>query len=83
MIIKIFSINDVKAASFGQPFFAMNKGIAVRMFSDLVNDKNSMVSKHPDDFKLYMLGEFDDNSGGLSPVAQPEFLHSASEFVNV
>lgn len=83
MIIKIFSINDVKALSFGQPFFAVNKGIAVRMFSDLVNDKNSMVSKHPDDFKLYMLGEFDDNSGGLSPVAQPEFLHSASEFVNV
>ena len=82
MIVKVFSIHDVKASTFGQPFFAVNKGIAVRMFADLVGDKQSMVSKHPDDFKLYLLGDFDDNSGGLSPLAQPEFLHSASEFVN-
>ena len=81
MVIKVFSIHDVKASTFGQPFFAVNRGIAVRMFSDLVSDKNSMVSKHPDDFKLYELGAFDDNSGGLSPLAQPDFLHCASEFV--
>ena len=83
MKVKVFSVRDEKANSFGQPFFAVNDNIARRMFSDLVEDPKSMVARHPDDFKLYSLGEFDDNSGELSPLAQPEFLAHGVDFINV
>lgn len=82
MLLKVYSIYDEKAKCFGQPFFMAHNGMALRAFSDLIQDKNTMVAKHPSDFKLYVLGEFDDNSGGLSTLAQPEFLSNALDFVN-
>lgn len=76
----VYSIMDVKAAVFGRPFVQLNNAVAMRTFSDLAKDAQSEISRHPEDFKLFRLGEFDDNSGVLSPVAQPEFLASGSDF---
>lgn len=78
---QVYSILDVKSSVFSQPFFMVSKGVALRNFGDLVNDPQTTISKHPSDFKLYFIGEFDDNSGGLSPLAQPEFICSADDFV--
>lgn len=81
MELKVYAIHDAKAKCFGQPFFMAQNGQAIRSFSDLVNDKQSMVSKHPGDFKLYCVGSYDDNSGEFVSAAQPEFLANASDFV--
>lgn len=81
MILKIFSVFDEKACIFGQPFFLPHNGVALRSFSDLVQDNQTNVCRHPEDFKLYCLGSYDDNSGGLISVAQPEFLANATDFV--
>jgi len=82
MIIKVFSIFDDKAQIFSNPFFMPHTGMATRAFADLVNDGQSNVSKHPSDFKLYQIGEFDDVAGSLIAVAQPVFVNSAIEFVD-
>lgn len=82
MEVKIFSIFDEKGKAFMPPFFRPHHGQAVRDFSDLVSDKSTSINKHPEDFKLYCLGVFDDVSGGLSPVAQPEFIGNAKDFLN-
>ena len=82
MVTKIFAIHDDKAQCFSNPFFLPHRGLAIRNFSDLVVDPQSNVSKHPSDFKLYQIGEYDDCSGGLSPLAQPEFIATASDFLN-
>lgn len=58
MVIRMFAILDVKADAFNTPFFFPSKGQAVRAFSDLVNDGQSMVHKHPEDYKLVDCGEF-------------------------
>lgn len=81
MLLKVFSIRDEKGKCFGQPFFMAHNGMALRAFSDLIQDNKTTVNHHPEDFKLYLLGEFDDNSGGLSDVPQPEFLAHATDFV--
>ena len=80
MVIKIFSIQDKVTGIFSQPHFVAHKGQMLRMFSDEVNNPESMFSKHPADFSLYYLGEYDDNAGCIAPVAQPEFICCASEF---
>jgi len=81
MVLKVFSIFDVKASVFSQPFFSTHNGTALRSFSDLVGEQGTSVCKHPEDFKLYCLGEYDDNSGALLSKPQPEFLANASDFV--
>jgi len=82
MLIKIFSIFDDKAQVYSNPFFMPHTGMATRAFADLVNDGQSNVAKHPSDFKLYQIGEFDDCSGGLTAVPQPVFINAAIEFVD-
>lgn len=65
MRYKIFSVRDRAIDAFGQPFFASSTGGAIRGFSDEVNRtaENNQLNKHPEDFDLYLLGEFDDSTG--------------------
>lgn len=80
MKIHVFSILDEKSKVFSQPFFMTAKGQAVRAFSDLVADKNSAIARHPEDYRLYLLGEFDDLSGAFVSLPQPEYLYAGSDF---
>ena len=65
MINVICSVKDRAADAFGRPLFVPSVGLAIRSFTDEVNrsaDDNQM-HHHPDDFDLYELGTFDDNTG--------------------
>lgn len=80
MMLSIFAVFDSKAAVFGTPFFDQQEASAIRNFSDAVNDSsnpNNMWHKHPEDFSLFHLGEFDNNSGELVPNI-PKSLVTAS-----
>lgn len=82
MKVSVFSILDVKSGVFSQPFCMQARGAAVRAFADLVADKSTSISKHPADYRLHLLGEFDDNSGALLPLPQPEFLYAGTDFID-
>lgn len=72
MKTSVYSVFDAKAAVYGVPFFMPKDGMAVRAFTDLANDSNTMCGKHPEDFTLFKIGEFDDATGqvvGNTPVA--------------
>lgn len=65
MRYKILAVRDRAIDAFGQPFFSVSVGGAVRGFADEINraGENNQLNKHPDDFDLYLLGEFDDSNG--------------------
>jgi len=65
MRYKVLAIRDRAIDSYGQPFFSASVGGAVRSFSDEVNrpGENNQLHKHPEDFDLFLLGEFDDQTG--------------------
>jgi hypothetical protein len=49
---------------YSQPFLEVKDGTAIRAVQDLViNDKTHAFAKHPSDFSLHKLGEFDDITG--------------------
>lgn len=81
MKVKIFSILDAKTGAYMQPFFALAIGQAARMFGDNVNDTTSGMNKHPEDYVLYHIGEFDDNSGELTPTG-PNYVNKALDFIS-
>ena len=81
MIQKVFGVRDSKALAFLQPYFSNSVGAAVRAFADEVNDGKGMITKHPEDFLLYELGEFDDNSGEFKCTVPIKMLGSGKDFV--
>jgi len=80
MILQIFTIYDSKIESYMKPFYASTKGEAVRMFSDGLKEGDSLIAKHPEDFTLFHLGEYDDSSARFSPLETPHSLGVGSEF---
>lgn len=65
MIMRCYSVYDRKTLAYGLPYFAPTDGAAVRTLSDAVNSGDSNLSRHPQDFVLYFIGEFNDAKGLL------------------
>lgn len=61
--MKCFSVFDKKAGSFNTPFFAMTEDMAKRSFVDLCRDERTTVAQHPEDFDLWIVGDFDQVRG--------------------
>ncbi|AZL82825.1 nonstructural protein [Apis mellifera associated microvirus 13] len=78
--MKIFAIRDSAVESYGRPYFTRSQGEAVRIFMDEAKNTESMINKHPDHFDLYYLGEYDDNTGSITPAANIERVARATDF---
>jgi hypothetical protein len=76
MKLNICSVKDRAADAFGRPMFVPSTGVAIRSFSDEINRANddNQLYNHPDDFDLYDLGTFDDNTGLFELHQLPQLL---------
>ena len=81
MIQKVFAVHDIKAEAFLKPFFTNTVGEALRGFIDACNDPQVQFNKHPEDYTLFELGEFDDGKGLITALPTPRPLGKAIEFV--
>lgn len=63
MIHKVVAIYDRKAEAFLKPVFVQSNGAALRSFGDAVNNPETEFSKHPEDYTMFALGEWNDGSG--------------------
>ena len=79
--MKVYSVYDGKAQAFNQPFFMRTDGEVLRSFSEVVNEKGHQFNKHAGDYTLFQIGEFDEQSGMISPLNTPRSLGLALEFV--
>lgn len=79
----LIAVRDQKSYGFTQPFTAPGKGIAIRSWADQLQDpdnaKNDQV-RHPEDFTLWILGEYDDEHGIITPCV-PQQIAEASDWV--
>lgn len=69
--MQIFSIKDLKVNSFSTPFFKTHQAQAIREFQQVVNDENTIISKHLIDFELWHLGKFEENEGTFQQTKKP------------
>jgi hypothetical protein len=76
MKLNICSVKDRAAEAYGRPMFVPSTGVALRSFSDEINrnSADNQLYNHPDDFDLYDLGIFDDNTGLFELHDQPKLL---------
>lgn len=80
MLWRLFSIYDSKAECYLPPFHFKSRGEAIRSFSDTANDPKSQLCRHPEDFTLFALGEYDDSDATFTTLKTPEPLGKALEF---
>lgn len=78
MIRKLFTIKDSKAEIYNFPFPALTHGEAERNFKTLVDDPKTQISKYPEDFDLYYVGDFDDVEGKFSLLPTPQHIQKAA-----
>lgn len=78
MIYQVFAVKDSKAAAFALPFFLPRMEVALRSFRDAIKDPKHDMSRHPEDYSLWCLGEFDDNTGEMKPV-EPVLVARATD----
>lgn len=68
---RLYTIRDLKANICNAPCIVDNDDVARRMFGDLVHDtKDTLISKHPDDFALWFIGWFNPANGELVQTAE-------------
>jgi hypothetical protein len=79
---KLLAVRDSALNAFGRPFVAPATGAAVRSFNDEVNNPQSDLFKHPDDYELYELGEFDDSDGTFHLLPQPKSILRGKDVKN-
>lgn len=76
-----FSVYDSAAEAWLPPFFMRNKGEAIRSFASAANTNDHQFAKHADDYTLFEIGTFDDETGALATVGQVRSLGTALEYL--
>lgn len=67
MFYGIFTVFDKKLTAYAQPFFSVNTATALRAFGDACQDQGSMLFQHPEDFQLYKIADYDDQTALIEP----------------
>lgn len=73
MITIVLCVMDVQAQAFQRPMFFAARGVGVRMVADEVNRaaQDNLLYMHPEDFRVFELGSWDDKSGLFQCHPQP------------
>ena len=65
MKINLYVIHDAVAAIYNKPFYLVNDQVALRSAGALAMDENSEISKHPEDYTMWCIGEYEDTTAEI------------------
>lgn len=78
-IQNLYSVQDTVAGRFFPPFLAPNDETAVRSFRHMVNMSDSPIAHNPFDYRLFRLGDFDENDGQIDVLVSPDLIINGSD----
>lgn len=80
MIYPVFAICDAKTG-FMPPTVDYNDASAVRNFEHAVKAPDSLMGSHPSDYSLRRIGQYDTETGVLTPESAPVIVAEAASFM--
>lgn len=82
MRLAVLAIRDRAANAFDRPMFFTSLGAAIRAFGDEINRKhdNNSMNKHPEDYDLYHLGEYNDEDAQFAQLPKPKQIAIGKDF---
>lgn len=78
MITGLYAIKDAKSA-FMPCTVDVNDATAVRNFEHAVRQPDSLLASHSNDFALFRVGSFDNETGTVTVPMTPVFLCDAAQ----
>lgn len=79
--MKMFSIRDAKAENYSNPQYFRTSGEAIRALQQAVEDPNNQIGKYPEDFSMWLVGEFDEEHGLVVAEEVPKPVINAIDLV--
>ena len=78
---RIYAVEDVKAGLHHNPLIMISDGEAIRSFTDAANNKETIIGAHPEDFRFWALGEYNEITGEIKKFSEPLMLINALQVV--
>lgn len=80
MLLKCYSIRDSKAEIYEicPPF--LTRAVALRWFEQMVNNPQNPWSRNPEDYDLFEIGEFNQDTGMMIPGVSPTHVAKAIDY---
>lgn len=76
----MYAVYDSKAELYLQPHFFRARGEAVRAWQTTANNPETNICKYPEDYAMYEIGEYDEDSGTITPYDAKHNIGVAIEF---
>lgn len=76
MKLRMYAVRDEQVGAYMQPYFMQADGQAFRSFQDEVNRDapDNILHRHPKDFSVWFLGEFESDTGLFVLEPAPKLL---------
>lgn len=78
MKLYLVALHDTRAEEFSPPMCTHTLGTAERLLTDIANNPESPVHKHPEDYQLLHVGYFDTATGEVE-ATHPRMICTASQ----
>lgn len=83
MKLRMYSIFDKKSLIHHPPQFLYNTGHALRYFKSTVErQERSFMTDYPEDFDVYEVGSFDDQTGVVEKMDKPQYIVNMGELID-
>lgn len=83
MKTKMFTVRDSKSEAFLPPLYFRQRGEALRAFQVSANEPSHNFCRFPEDFSMYEIGEWNDETGRVEMYDTPVLLGIAIDFKSV
>lgn len=85
MKLLAFSIRDIKSGIYNPPTYHATPGEAERWFRTHVNRKDGQnnLNLYPEDFSMFQIGSYDDQTGRLESLEMPIHMVEATQLLNL
>lgn len=77
--MNIYAVYDNKAKAWLDPFVSINNAVAQRHFANGANQEGTQLNKNPEDYTLYHVGTWNDDTGECEKVDK-ENLGMAADY---
>lgn len=82
MLKQMFAVYDKKTKIFSNPWFSIRKEAAIRDFTYAANDPATEICRYANDYALFYIGSFNDETGEVLSLTSPEHVVSAFTLQN-
>lgn len=82
MKVKLYAVYDSASGVYDGPIPGKADGQMIRQFSDMAINADHAIGKHPEDFSLWAVGNWNDGTGELEEIINTKLITGIEAVAN-